>query len=354
MTTRFVCATSIALVVCVAVWQQASSAAARSAPDPAALPLRLADTGLYATDTTAVVAPGNRPFVPQYPLWSDGMTKRRWVYLPPGRAIDATSDTAWDFPIGTRFWKEFSLNGRKIETRMVWKASAAGWVFASYVWNAEGTDAVLAPDEGIPGAIEVAPGRRHSIPSRTDCTACHGTKRSAPLGFNALQLSTDRDPNAIHGEPLGPGMLTLRNLVDEGLLSPARSHLVTNPPRIRTSNPSTRAALGYLAVNCGTCHNGSGDVSVLGPSLNVGDLLADGDSVAKSLFARRSTWQVPGVAEGESRLAHPGSPETSAMLVRMRSRAPSSQMPPLGTVLRDQRAVDAISRWIALGLERVP
>jgi mono/diheme cytochrome c family protein len=237
---------------------------------------------------------------------------------------------------------------------MVWKASAAGWVFASYVWNAEGTEATLAPDEGIPGAIEVAPGRRHSIPSRTDCTACHGTRRAGPLGFNPLQLSTDRDPHAIHGEPLAEGMLTLRNLADEGLLSPVRSQLLTNPPRIRTSNPSTRAVLGYLVVNCGTCHDGSDDVSVLGPSLKVGDLLADGDEAARSLLARPSKWQAPGVADSDSRLVHPGSPETSAMLVRMRSRAPSSQMPPLGTVLRDQQAVDAIGKWIALDAGRVP
>jgi hypothetical protein len=35
------------------------------------------------------------------------------------------------------------------------------------------------------------------------------------------------------------------------------------------------------------------------------------------------------------------------MLVRMRSRSPSSQMPPLGTVLRDEKAVAALSEWIA-------
>jgi hypothetical protein len=31
----------------------------------------------------------------------------------------------------------------------------------------------------------------------------------------------------------------------------------------------------------------------------------------------------------------------------MRSRSPSSQMPPLATVIRDQQAVDAIAAWIA-------
>jgi hypothetical protein len=40
------------------------------------------------------------------------------------------------------------------------------------------------------------------------------------------------------------------------------------------------------------------------------------------------------------------------MFVRMRSRSPSSQMPPLGTTVRDLAALDAIARRIASGLVR--
>ncbi len=36
----------------------------------------------------------------------------------------------------------------------------------------------------------------------------------------------------------------------------------------------------------------------------------------------------------------------------MRSRSPSSQMPPLGTVLRDVEAVDRLNEWISLDLVR--
>jgi hypothetical protein len=48
----------------------------------------------------------------------------------------------------------------------------------------------------------------------------------------------------------------------------------------------------------------------------------------------------------------PASPQTSAMLVRMRSRRPSSQMPPLGSGLRDDKAIDVISKWIATDIQR--
>jgi hypothetical protein len=344
MTTRACGAGTIVMMIVAIALAPSMPAGAR---EGLTLPQRLSDAGLFTPDRPGTVASHNRPFVPQYPLWSDGMTKRRWVALPEGSTIDAADEHAWDFPAGTRFWKEFSLNGRKVETRLLWKASATQWLFGSYVWNEEGTDAALAPDEGVPAFVEVAPGRRHSIPSRSDCTACHGTKRPGPLGFNALQLSTDRDPNAIHGEPLASSMLTLRELVNERILAPTRRDLVENPPRIRTSDASTRASLGYLMANCGTCHNGSADVSVLGPSLTVRDLVANGDAVARSFIERPSKWQVPDARDGMSVLVRPGVPGESAMLVRMRSRAPSSQMPPLGTVLRDQQAVDAIGAWIA-------
>lgn len=336
-----------AAALCSAVAYQARTPVlAAGHADPVTAPYRLADTGLYTAGAGEAIDPRNRAFAPQYPLWSDGLVKRRWVYLPPGTAIDGSSEHEWEFPVGTRFWKEFSREGRRIETRMLWKATTAQWVLASYAWNEEGTEAVLAAEDGVPGVAEVAPGRRHSIPSRSDCAACHGGGRVQPLGFNALQLSTDRDPNAIHGEPLRPDLLSLRALVEAGQLANARADLLTRPPRIRTDNPSTRTVLGYLAANCGTCHNGRGEIAALGPIIRYRDLLEDGDAVARSLVGQPTRWQLPRQPHGTTVLVAPGAPEQSALMARMRSRAPSSQMPPLGTVVRDQEAVVAMARWI--------
>lgn len=312
---------------------------------PAAVtaPTRLVASGLY--DDHGAVRAENRRFAPQYPLWTDGMTKKRWVYLPPGTFIDTSNEHNWQFPVGTRFWKEFSLDGRRVETRMLWRASESQWVFASYIWNDAGTDAVLAAADGELRVAEVAPGRWHNVPSRNDCATCHGTS-AKPLGFNALQLSTDRDPNAIHGEPLARGMITVEDLVREGRFAPPREALVTNPPRIRTRSPQTRAALGYLLANCGSCHNRGSDIGVAAPTLNDDELLKDGDAVARGLLDKPTRWQAPGTGEGHSVVIKPGVPDQSALLLRMRSRAPSSQMPPLGTALRDQKAVEFIAAWI--------
>ena len=320
------------------------SAALPGVPDDALLPQRLADTGLYGR-SGAAVDPRNRPFAPQYPLWSDGAAKRRWIYLPEGQTIDATRLHHWEFPVGTRFWKEFSFAGRRVETRFLWKASTAGWVAGSYVWNEDNTGAVLAPDDGIPGFVEIAGGRRHSIPSRGDCAACHGAAR-APLGFQALQLSDDRDPNAIHGEELTRDMVTLRTLIDEQRLSADAAARLRTPPRIAASHPQTRALLGYLSANCGTCHNRGGEIAALVPSLTYEDVVDDGDAVARHLVRGRTRWQAPGKFEGSTVLVDPDAPDSSAILLRMRSRRPSSQMPPLGTVMPDHEAIDGIARWI--------
>lgn len=339
-----------------AIWALAVAVQAARRPadtDPPRPPKRLSETGLYLPGSTGEVDPRNRAFAPQYPLWTDGLLKRRWIRLPDGTSIDGRDEQAWRFPVGTKIWKEFARGSQRIETRLLWRATDAGWVFATYVWEADGSDAVLCPDEGIRGVAEVAPGRRHSIPSRNDCVACHGTaERATPLGFTALQLSTDRDPGAIHGEPLVPGMLTTKALVEEGMLAGARADLVSAAPRITTNDPLTRSVLGYLSANCGMCHNGAGEIAALGPVIRTADLVADGDAVARSLAGQRTRWQVPGAADGTSVLVHDGQPEQSAIYVRMRSRSPSSQMPPLGTTVRDQAAVDAIARWIAVAPAR--
>jgi mono/diheme cytochrome c family protein len=310
---------------------------------PIDVPSKLTETGLYAPGRINVIDGRNRSFSPQYPLWSDGASKTRWVYLPPGSAIDDSDPERWDFPAGTRFWKEFTFNGRKVETRLLWRATRARWVFASYVWNDAQNEATLVSTAGERDIIRIGSSRAHSIPSTDDCAACHGGARPRPLGFNTLQLSPDRDPNAIHAEAFEDGMVSLKTLIEEGRI-PQRSSAA--PPRIATDNPRTRAALGYLLANCGSCHDGEGEISAVGPVLRQRDLLVAADAVAKGLVDQRTKWQAPGAIDGETALIDAAAPDRSAILLRMRSRGPSTQMPPLGTVLRDHAAVDVLTQWI--------
>jgi hypothetical protein len=165
-------------------------------------------------------------------------------------------------------------------------------------------------------------------------------------------LSPDRDPNAIHGEPLAPGELTLSTLLAEDRLSDVPANAFKDAPRIQTANPRTRAALGYLVANCGSCHNGRGEIAALGPVLRYDELRADADAVAARLMNQPTRWQVPDVGEGKSMVVSDAAPGQSALLVRMRSRSPSSQMPPLGTVLRDGAALERLTEWVSQDLAR--
>jgi mono/diheme cytochrome c family protein len=309
------------------------------------IPQRLSETGLYRDGS---VDPRNRPFSPQYPLWSDGAAKSRWIRLPEGAKIDVTDVDAWRFPAGTTIWKEFAWNGRKVETRMIRAEDAGKWTFAAYVWTEDQTDAMLAPAEGVPAAFEVAPGKRHSIPSIQDCNACHSSAPTAVLGFNALQLSDDRDPLAPHAEAPRPGDLTLSTLVEEDRLEPPRPDLAQQPPRIRENNPTARAAMGYLSANCGACHNSRGPLARLGFSLlhDAGAEAGAPEPARATAVAARGRFVVPGASEELSRIVSPGAPELSAVLHRMKSRRPASQMPPLGTVIADDEAVALVQKWI--------
>ena len=304
-------------------------------------PSLLSETGLYAGEGTTEIDPRNRPFAPQYPLWTDGAAKKRWIRLPAGAVIDATNLARWEFPVGTRFWKEFSFNGRKVETRLLWRATKDAWVFATYAWNEDQTEATLAPETGIPGAAEVAPGKRHSIPGIADCRSCHDSARTEILGFTALNLSDDRDPNAPHAETLTKEMITLRTLTEQRLITPTRPELIKTPPRIAADSPTERAALGYLSTNCGSCHNRDSSIASLGLSLKHSDDLA----ALYTTVNQRGHWVVPEAPE-DSRLINPGRPDASAIIRRVTSRRPLSQMPPLGTVIVDREAVDLLTRWV--------
>lgn len=325
----------------------AGVAHAVGADAPVRPPRTLSETGLYLPG--GEVDPRNLPFSPQYPLWSDGAAKSRWIHLPEGTKVDVSDVDAWRFPVGTKLWKEFAWGGRRVETRMIWKAGPETWVFATYVWSEDGSEATLAPEEGIPDVVEVAPGKRHSIPGVADCDACHRSSPAVVLGFNALQLSDDRDPLAPHAEPLPPGAATLSSLVASHRLEPPRPDLVTNPPRIRASDPAERAALGYLSANCGGCHNAKGPLARLGLDLlhDPGAPLDAPEPAFATAVEAEGRYVVPGVPEASSRIVAAGDPARSALLHRMRSRRPSSQMPPLGTRLVDEEAVALLTRWVA-------
>ena len=291
---------------------------------PADLPARLSETGLYLPGEGLRLDPRCRSYEPRFGLWTDGATKRRWIRLPSGAAVDGRDPDAWHFPAGTRLWKEFSL-GHRIETRLLEVLPDGQARYATYLWRADGSDADRADPGGVLGVAESAPGVPYDLPSEADCRACHDSGRGPVLGFTALQLACRPDG------PAKPDVPDLADLVAEGVV---RNHPdgAVHPLDDARVPARTRAALGYLAGNCAHCHNPAGPLRRLDLDLApawttpVETLLS-----AASLRARRLV---------------PGRPETSPLVRRLAADSSLERMPPLGTHRIDARAVELLTAWV--------
>jgi mono/diheme cytochrome c family protein len=159
-----------------------------------------------------------------------------------------------------------------------------------------------------------------------------------------LQLSPDRDPLAPHADDAAA--LNLRTLAERGLVQNLPQALLVAPPRIAAASPAERAALGYLHGNCGNCHNDEGPLAVLEMTLAQRVAApASSSNVLNSIVGVESQFRARGAPAGAARIA-PGHESVSVIALRMSSRDPLQQMPPLGTTAIDAEALRLIGRWI--------
>ena len=300
------------------------------APALSELPARLSETGLFAeldaeheTITSGVIA-----YTPAFPLWSDGAEKRRWLSLPKDAVIDVSDPDDWQFPKGTKLWKEFSRDGARVETRLMYKFGdgEAEWAAAAYIWRADGSDADLSPE----GASN-ARGTAHDVPDATRCMGCHGGRKGRVLGFSAIQLANATGDDAV----------SLSDLFAAGVLS-AELPNATVP-----GNDTERAALGYLHANCGHCHNAS-------RPKNDGPRCYDPKRDIDMLLTVSRLDNVRETATYETVVGsaiEPGDPDDSEVIERMSRRSEgeigTEQMPPVATERVDTEAVALLEKWIS-------
>jgi hypothetical protein len=297
---------------------------------------RLECTGLYGPRgegwATRTPGPNVEAFTPGLQLWSDGLTKRRFVWLPPGAKVDTRDMDAWRFPVGTRFWKEFSLQGRPVETRFLWKRSERTWLMTTYAWSEDGVRAVRLEK----GQAGVAWAGGHDIPGEAACGSCHRGREDRVLGFEALALGVE-----------GAEGLTLQRLVAEGRLTAPPAQWPRLPGDARA-----QAALGYLHMNCGvSCHNDA--LTALGrPTRLLLRLSAEGTGRVEETDAWRTAVGQPALfhrpdweGAGLLRIA-PGQGLGSALHFRMRAPDPDVRMPPLGAHRVDGQGLERVQRWI--------
>ncbi|HEY2736743.1 MAG TPA: hypothetical protein VGI70_22235, partial [Polyangiales bacterium] len=296
--------------------------------------------GLYVDGSCTKLAQDIREYRPKYELWNDGATKERFIYLPPDTTIDTTNPDRWTFPQGTRLYKTFSVNGVRVETRLIEKtgtaASVDSWTFTAYAWSADQKSAAPADPAGVVNAL----GTTHDIPAQAQCKSCHTMPNlDAVNGFEAIQLNH-------------PGAITsLELLIAEKLLVNG----VDLPPNVTLDSARfpgdahTQAGLGYLHANCGHCHGGPAPKVGLSLWTMVGEKsVSDAPAIKTGSCQCLQKWIGRSNPAGDAyaRRIAPGHADISGVIGRMSVRGAGEQMPPLGTKVVDDDGVAAVSRFI--------
>jgi len=304
------------------------------------MPATLMDTGLCLDAACTQISPDVKAYTPRWQLYSDGATKKRWIYLPPGTQIDTSDMDYWQFPVGTKIWKEFTRDNIRVETRLIMRISAGttvnDWFYVPYVWNAT-QDATTAEPFGVVDAN----GTQHDVPSRQQCKTCHeNLTPTRILGFSALQLDYD-NPD--------PYQLDLQALIDGGLL--------TTPPATTTSphyplpgnTTIEQPALGYLHANCGHCHNPTSKVYTdIGVNMQL-RLRVTSLATLAGTTTYSTTVGIDGTTSGVGgvkKLVTAGDITQSQITLRFESTNAAERMPALGTEIMDPTGDTTLRDWI--------
>ncbi len=285
-------------------------------------PMRLADTGCVVAGGAPIAAA--IPYDVNVELWSDSLSKRRWLLLPDGMGITIATDGGHlVLPVGSVVIKEFLAGTRRIETRLMVRHADGDWAGYTYLWNAAQTEALLQ-DPGVDVALPDG-GTPWGVPSRVQCLACHTTSRQRTLGLELRQL------NKNFTYPLGTAnqLATLSHIGVLPALTPA-----TTPafPAAFGTAPIDDRARAYLDVNCGSCHPAPG---------NKPNLLFDTPAAGRMICNESPTNPV----EGGTRLLVPGNAATSILHLRMKSLS-STRMPAMGSRRVDPQGLQLIETWI--------
>ncbi|MCA3739719.1 SO2930 family diheme c-type cytochrome [Phenylobacterium sp.] len=311
---------------------------------------RLSDYRLFIDG--AADRPNGRvvPYTLATPLFTDHAEKSRLVFTPPGARIGYTATGVLDFPVGAVLVKTFAYPAdlrrpdrdvRKVETRLLIH-KASGWTAQTYVWNAEGTEAVLKrAGARLPVRFTDLQGREvaldYAVPNQNQCKTCHQVDGAlSPLGPKARNLN--------HEVALAGGGRTnqLERWRRAGLLDgppppAARPRLAAWDDPRQSLDARARA---YLDVNCAHCHSPSGSASNSGLFLTAEETRPSALGVGKPPVA---------AGRGAGDLAvgiDPGHPERSILAFRMASGEPGVMMPELGRALIHEEGVVLIRDWI--------
>lgn len=290
-----------------------------------------------------VVSPALVPYDVASPLWSDGADKLRHLALPDGEAMAVLRDGTFELPEEGVLVKEFSLEGRRLETRLLVRDSGGEWHAATYVWDEDQGDALL---EVFGVDVELSDGGTWSVPSAEQCFECHTEAAGISLGLSQRQMALE-----LEYPSTGRTADQIRTLAGVGLLTGESDDAPLVSPADEDASLEARAR-SYLHANCAHCHRPGGlgegeiDLRVTTPfrlTKTCNEQVLRGDPIGET--GEDSDGGGPPVDEPGLILV-PGQPEMSALYARITSDDSSWRMPPVGTRRADPLGSELIFDWI--------
>ncbi|MCO6148531.1 hypothetical protein [Flavobacterium sp. NRK1] len=277
-------------------------------------------------------------------LFTDYALKKRFVWMPEGSHAIYTSDSEiLNFPTGAALIKNFYYENvlpanttRIIETRVMIK-KADGWIFASYVWNNDQTEAFLDMDGSTTTVTWMQNEREKSvnyvIPNGNDCTTCHSSNSIyTPIGIKPQNLF--KNFSYTTGE-----QNQLEKWKSEGYINDYAQNTTATVNWEDESKSLDLRARSYLDINCAHCHTPGGNcddmplnlafVATTNP-INLGICVEPHDFVSGNqtyIIAAQDSWM-------------------SLLPFKMQSTQQSEMMPPIGRTTSHREGTALINEWI--------
>lgn len=303
-------------------------------PQPATL---LSETGCVESTNPTQPAAGLIPYELISPLWSDGASKQRFMALPNNATIDIDTQGDFHFPIGTVLVKNFFLNDRIVETRLLMH-HINGWQGYSYEWlydiDGNPLDAQLLTTS-LSKPIE---GQNWYYPAQGECLDCHTNGSNIALGPELQQLNKDFTYTST-----GRSANQIDTLESIGLFSSALSTVQRNLRLYALDDESVSYELrakSYLHSNCANCHQPD-EVNTTTINLRYETPLPD-MNVCGAVPLRGDMGLInPYIIDPNGTLVDPN----SVLIARMESIDSGLRMPPLASELLDPLAIDVLKRW---------
>lgn len=289
-------------------------------------------------------------YEPITPLFTDYAHKSRFVWMPEGVAATINEEGIIEYPNGAVLIKNFfyphdfakAEKGQdNVETRLLVKRNDE-WEAFSYVWNDDETDAKLSKvgdvkDVNWKNEQGKAMSVKYIVPNKNQCKSCHQQNTILkPIGTKVKNINkTLKYAN-------GTEMNQLEKWMEVGYLEKSDYSKFEPVADWQDKNAPIQArAMSYLEANCGHCHSKGGQARTTGLYLTTDETNPSHLGFCKGPVAA-------GKGSGGRKVSiHPGEPDKSILLFRMKSDDPGIMMPELGRVTEHKEGVALVEEWIA-------